>query len=254
MLETTSNLDVAPKLILNYIVHNEEGYELYDEMNNVLDRNKIIRLLHPSFFLDPVAQNIFKIIVAFYEKHKKIPNVQEITKKADFDLYDIEEDQIKLFFNEDMVQYTPDFVFTYLKAFIIRGQLNQKLVRINAKFRTENPTVDTINEHMEFAKSEFNSIVLEFTDKSRGLDLSKPTSHIQTDKTLKSTGFEYLDLVLGGWEPKTLIIFQGRPKVGKCVSPDSIITIRNKRTGRQEEITIGDFQKRMYAKKMNRRA
>lgn len=217
MIDFSTNLDVADRLILNYIIHNEEGYELFDEMNNELDRSKVLNLINPSFFLNPLSQNIFKVILSFLKQHKKIPNVQEIIKKADFDMYDIGEEQISGFFSVEMRDYTPDFVFKYLEAFVIRGQLNQRLVRINTKLKTEEITIDNIKDNLEFVKTEINSLDLEFTDKSRGLDIDNPESHVQVDRKLRSTGFEYLDIVLGGWEPKTLVVFQGRPKVGKSI-------------------------------------
>jgi replicative DNA helicase len=50
------------------------------------------------------------------------------------------------------------------------------------------------------------------------LSFFNPTHHIQLSKSGTPTGFKFFDKVLdGGWNPKTLVIFQGRPKVGKSM-------------------------------------
>lgn len=51
---------------------------------------------------------------------------------------------------------------------------------------------------------------------SKSLDIYNPDSQINVDRNNKSTGFEYLDIVLGGgYEPKTLMVLQGKAKIGK---------------------------------------
>lgn len=53
---------------------------------------------------------------------------------------------------------------------------------------------------------------------SKSLDIYNPDSILRSKGKVKSTGIEYLDIVLGGgYEPKTLIVFQGRAKIGKSM-------------------------------------
>ncbi len=53
---------------------------------------------------------------------------------------------------------------------------------------------------------------------SESLDIYNPDSQINVGRNKKSTGDEYLDTVLGGgYKPKTLIVFQGRAKIGKSM-------------------------------------
>ena len=244
MINLKNNLDIADKIIINYLIKTDE-FELYDEMNNVLDRYKIIRLIHHSYFINPISQNIFKVITAFVKEYRKIPNAKEIVQKAELDFYDLEEDTIKLFFSMDMEEFTSDFVFKYLKAFIIRGQLNHRLVNVVTKLKTEDVDVDGIEELFDYVKSQFSSVDLEFTDASRGLNLNDGRSHVQLDIKTKPTGFPYLDRVIGGWEPKTLVVFQGRPKVGKCTSGSTYVKIRNKKTGIIENIKFDELAHRL---------
>lgn len=47
-------------------------------------------------------------------------------------------------------------------------------------------------------------------------NIYNPFSHNNVEGNKKSTGFEYLDIVLGGgYEPKTLMVLQGKAKIGK---------------------------------------
>jgi hypothetical protein len=121
MIEIRNNLDIFDRVILKYLIDVHSGYELYDEMNNVLNRYRIMSKIHYSFFINPMSQTMFKIINSFYKEYKKMPNIKEIAEKADLDLYDIDSQLIAEFFSVDVHEYTPSFLFKYLKAFIIKG-------------------------------------------------------------------------------------------------------------------------------------
>jgi len=48
-------------------------------------------------------------------------------------------------------------------------------------------------------------------------------------------------LTFNGFAKKTLNVFMAGTGIGKCCSKDSMISVRNKKTGEIESITIGDF-------------
>lgn len=43
---------------------------------------------------------------------------------------------------------------------------------------------------------------------------------------------------------QTNMLFYGTPGTGKCVTEDTLITVRNKKTQEIEKVTIGEFHKR----------
>jgi replicative DNA helicase len=68
-------------------------------------------------------------------------------------------------------------------------------------------------------REKFNDkLNVSFTSAESGLNFFNPESHIQLSKIGNPTGFKFFDKTLGGgWNPKTLVVFQGRPKVGKSM-------------------------------------
>lgn len=249
MINIKNNLDVADKVIINYLVKTDADYELYDEMNNPLDRYKILRLINSNYFINPIPREIFTIIKSYYKDHARIPRVREIIEKAELDFYDISEETIKVYFDLNLPEYAPDFVHKYLRAFVIRGQLDYRLTTVAAKLKTEQVDVDNIEGMFDFVKEQFSSIDLEFTDSSKGLDVSDPRSHIQVDVSKKSTGFAFLDKVLGGWEPKTLTVFQGRPKVGKSLILGNV-AVRGAQQGLNAMVVTVELGDKKYVKRL----
>lgn len=249
MIPFQNNMDIIDKIIINYLVKKNEDYELYDEMNNELDRYKILRKLHFSYFINPISQQIFKLIKAFFKDHSKIPGVNEIKEKSELDFYDLINETIDIYFSVNLHEFAPEFVYKYLKGFIMKGQLNQRLVNVMTKIKTEEVSVDNIADVFEYVKTQFSSVDLEFTDSSRGLSLSDPRSHIQHDVNNSPTGFRFLDKLLGGWEPKTLVIFQGRPKIGKTLILGNI-AVRAAKQGLNVAIITVELGDRKYIKRL----
>ena len=219
MLHFKDNLDVLEKVILNYLVINDDEYELFNENHDVVDRNKLMRLIRPSFFNDTMKGEVFRQMKAFFSEYNKIPNVDEVWKFINIKNLDISKEEIETLFTINLQRYTPDFLYKYLKSFVLKNNINSTLSNVLSHIKTTEISPDNIDEICDYVRSEISmNMDIDMTDESLGLDIKNPVSHIQPIKDTKSTGFPFLDKILGGgWEPKTLIVFQGRPKVGKSL-------------------------------------
>jgi len=130
-----------------------------------------------------------------------------------------------------------------MKTFILKGNLNKTVNSILGELKMKKITPKNIEETIDEVKNKFNEeLNIDLVGKQRGFNIMDPISHIQAIKKSDTTGFPFFDKVLGGgWEPGTLIVLEGPPKVGKCSSSVSEITIRNKKTGKIEIITFKEF-------------
>jgi len=79
-------------------------------------------------------------------------------------------------------------------------------------------------------------------DDNFGTDTSDITEYYLETKESFSTGYSWIDSKLGGGlSYKTITVFFGPPKIGKCVTGDSTIIVRNKSTGETLQVTMDEF-------------
>jgi len=81
-------------------------------------------------------------------------------------------------------------------------------------------------------------------------DFFDPEAHKQPERSeIVPCGHPTLNKFLnGGFEKGTTTIFYGGTNVGKCVSPDTTITVRNKKTGETMALPIEQFYEMVSSK------
>jgi hypothetical protein len=78
---------------------------------------------------------------------------------------------------------------------------------------------DNIDAITEKIRNDINGkLSVSFDNAGHGLNFLDPRSHIQIAKVGTPSGIDFIDKTQGGgWNLKTLVVFQGRPKVGKSM-------------------------------------
>ena len=243
MINLKENIDVLEKIIVKYLVTDDSEYRLYDDNNQTVDRNKLIRIIQFNFFNNEVIGEIFSVIKKFNHEYGKTPNEEEIWQMLKIKNLEISKDEFNLVFGININSYTPDFLYKYLKTFVLTNGLNASLTSVLTEVKTKDVNPNNIDELFDYVRGEINqSLDVDITNEGIGLSIKDPKSHIQYTKCTISTGFPFFDKVLGGgWEMKTFIVVQGRPKVGKCASQNTKITVRNKMTQLIETLSFKEF-------------
>lgn len=247
MITFSENLEANEKVILKYLTTSDDEYKLRNENNELINREKLLKLIRPNFFNNAALEEICRVMKLFLSEYGKIPNATEIAHMLKIKNSEVTKDELDLIFGIVIERYSPDFFYKYLKTFVLTGNLDSTLMGVMAHVKTHDVTPENIDEVVDFVRTEVGAgLNIDMTSDTMGLSVYDPKSHIQLTKKTKSTGFPFIDKVLGGgWEPKTLIVFEGQPKVGKCFFLDAVITIRNKRTMYIENITIRELIKRI---------
>lgn len=219
MLNFDENTEVFESAILNYIVKVDSDYELHDQDNSVIDRFKVISNISGAFFENPIKEKVFNAIKSYSSVYGKIPTTDEIFSVLRSKNDEMEEEDLMAMFSLNLQRYKPDFLYSYMKTFILRGNLDKTVNQIIAELRTKKITPENIEETIDDVKNKINEeLNIDLIGKKRGFDIMDPISHIQQVKHNSSTGFPYFDKVMGGgWEPGTLIVFEGPPKAGKSM-------------------------------------
>lgn len=219
MLSFAENIEANEKVILKYLTTSDDEYRLCNENNELINREKLLRLIQPNFFGNQSLEEMCRVMKLFYSEFGKIPNHDELWQMLKIKNTEIAKEEVDIIFGLNMSRYSQDFFYKYLKTFVLKGNLERTLMGVMSHVKTHDVSPDNIDEVFDFVRTEVGtSLNIDMTTDNMGLSIYDPKSHIQMTKKTRSTGFPFLDRVLGGgWEPKTLIVFQGRPKVGKSL-------------------------------------
>jgi replicative DNA helicase len=220
MIDFKENIELLEKLIFNFILTEDDNEVIIKPKNyESLDKREILPLVKSHYFIDENLQRVYRQVKKFYSEYSKLPTrtqLFELTKLANLEL---SEDRFNALFSVDLSSYNYDFLFKYTKAFIFYKNLNSSVIDVLSYLKTTDINPGNVELITNEVREKFNEkLNLSFTNAESGLDFFNPKDHIQLSKIGNPTGFKFFDKVLGGgWNPKTLVVFQGRPKVGKSM-------------------------------------
>jgi len=227
----------------------DEGLFLHHVFNNI----KYFDMVDKSFFEDKRISRMYQISKDELKKSKKrqLPEydmLSNIIISSDFNdnSEKIDEQYLNNFFkledsydkNEETVRRRFDAWKKYKKEeSVLDDQVD--------KFREINPLdSDSIDVFISNAKKQLQEVIeISYEDDDLGMDFDDLNNRKYDINTLKnSTGYVCLDEISdGGFDSGSLIVFLGQTNVGKCVSPDTLITVKNNITNMVKRLSILEF-------------
>jgi hypothetical protein len=110
---------------------------------------------------------------------------------------------------------------------------------------------ENIDKISEKVRNDISSkLAINFSSGDTGLNFFNHEAHIQIPKTGTPTGFPFFDKALGGgWNAKSLVVFQGRPKVGKSMVLGNIAA-RAFQMGNVTGLVTVELPERQYMKRI----
>jgi KaiC/GvpD/RAD55 family RecA-like ATPase len=130
----------------------------------------------------------------------------------------LSDEKIEALYEINLGEYDTEWLENTAEAWIEYKTLDSSVIDLVSYLKTTKISAENVKEVVQTAKSlisDRNSVDFKFDE---GLDFFDPESHRQRAQQRFSTGYNYLDTVLGGgYSPKTLIAFAGIPKVGKSM-------------------------------------
>lgn len=219
--------------------------------HNIINNDHYMEVVSPRFFEDPILKNLYKPVKEFWEKYREAPTkaqVEELIKINDLSSK-ISSSQLDTLWKCNLEEYETDWLTTHTETFIEYKNLGSSVEDLVNYLKTTPVNIENIKDVVDNAKRlvvDRNNIDFNFEE---GSDFFNPVAHKQPTYNTFSSGYDYIDKVAdGGFSAKTLTVFLGAPKVGKCFSSTEYIHIRNKKTGVTEKIKISDFHDRYIRK------
>jgi archaellum biogenesis ATPase FlaH len=192
------------KIFFHYLLQNKE-------LQSVVD---------PRFFESPVIRKAYELSRDFTKKYNQSPTQSQIIELSKMQgLEDtITESSIIPLYETNLTEYDEDWLKETAESWIEYKNLDTSVYDVINFLKTTKVSAENIKEVVDNVKSiinERNSIQFGFDE---GLDFFNPESHIQPTQDTFSTGYSYIDLVLGGgFYSKALFCFIGEMKIGKSI-------------------------------------
>jgi replicative DNA helicase len=252
MIDFTENIDSLELMVWNFVLNpNNDSSELRPSNHDSLRREELITMIKPNYFNDDDRLESFKAALKFFREYEKIPNRKELRSYLDLIHVNLTEDEFENLYSFNLKEYNYDYLYSYVRAFILLRNLNLTVQDLFTYLKTtviDPKNIDKVSEKVRNDIS--NKLALNFSSADTGLNFFNPDSHIQISKEGSPTGFPFLDKVQGGgWNSKSLVVFQGRPKVGKSMVLGNIAA-RSFLSGNVTGLVTVELADRAYMKRI----
>jgi len=229
----------------HYGVDFEKIFFLYFLKNPIL-----LDKVYEGFFKNPDIDLLAKVSKKFMLKFSETPSkeqlkilIKDIKSKRTLD-----DSIVELIFQTEIKEYDEDWLKRTTEAWIKWQYFDKKLISVIEYVKLQEVTPENVENIVNHAIDLLNQGSISF-DEKYGLDFFCPEDHLQLEGSKIQSGLTFIDrLTNGGYDPKTLIVYAGEQNVGKCFSKDTILKIRNKKTGEIEQIPIISFMERLKIK------
>jgi archaellum biogenesis ATPase FlaH len=186
----------------------------------LLSRKELIDVVNNRFFETEDIQKVYDLTKEFVEKYSTIPTkaqIVELTKVKGIQ-DEITETKVDSLFDIRLNEYDDDWLQETAESWIEYKNLDISVLDLITYLKTTKVSTDNVKDVVQNAKNiitERNNIQFGFDE---GLDFFDPESHLQPTTDTFSSGFPYIDLVLGGgFYSKALFCFIGEMKIGKSI-------------------------------------
>jgi replicative DNA helicase len=252
MIDFTENIDSLELMVWNFILNpNNDSSEIRPSNHDSLRKEEIITMVKPNYFNNEDRLEAYKAALKFFKEYEKIPNKKELRSYLELINVNLTEDEFEDLYSFNIKEYNYDYLYSYVRAFILLRNLNLTVQDLFTYLKTtviDPKNIDKVSEKVRNDIS--NKLALNFSSADTGLNFFNPESHIQISKEGCPTGFAFLDKVQGGgWNSKALVVFQGRPKVGKSMVLGNIAA-RSFLAGNVTGLVTVELADRQYMKRI----
>lgn len=186
----------------------------------ILENRQLANVVKPRFFEQESIKSLYEIACEFIEKYSEVPTEKQIRELCKLTGREeiLESNKLEAIYDCNLAEYENDWLQESCESWIEWKNLDISVVDLISYLKTTKVNSENIKDVVQTAKSiiaDRNNIQFGFDE---GLDFFNPESHLQPTSDSFSSGFPYIDLVLGGgWYSKALFCFIGEMKIGKSI-------------------------------------
>jgi archaellum biogenesis ATPase FlaH len=188
--------------------------------HTVLKEKTYLGIVKPTFFETPNYGELYDLASRFATKYNEAPTKEQVVELVKLRNLGqkISREFVDALYDIQLNSYESEWLQESVEAWIEFKKLDTSVESLITYLKTTKISTDNVKQVVENAKDIIISgtnIDLKFDE---GLDFFNPASHNQPTYDTFSTGYTYLDLVLGGgWSTKSLYVIAGEQKIGKSI-------------------------------------
>ena len=218
----------------------------------ILKNNRYFDIIIPEHFQNEIIQIVYSVIRTEFlvAEEKYIPSPNQINDMVKLNGMGekVTPDILKRLLN-DTGDTNKEWLEKRFKAWYISNVIDERLFKMTEEYREyDKLDLDKTSNFLSTIQNIFTDITPEDTDESDLVaDFDDITTHqISATNKKMSTGWDCMDKIMnGGWDQSSFNVLIGETNIGKCCTGDTIITIKNIISGKEEEISMIDFYNRI---------
>jgi len=185
-----------------------------------MEQRELTNIVKPRFFESEDLKKVYELSTEFISRYGSSPTKQQLVENAKAKGWadELSSDKLDLIFETNLKSYEPEWLRESAYAWIEYKNLDLSVYDLISYLKTTKIDQENISNVVQTAKAiinDRNNIQFGFDE---GLDFFNPESHLQPTTDTFSSGYEYIDLVLGGgFYSKALFCFIGEMKIGKSI-------------------------------------
>lgn len=217
----------------------------------ILQNSPYLDTCKADFFKNESLGIIFTGVKEFWEKYHEMPSAEQMVESFKMKGGNmVDHSEIRSIYGIDLSKYEDAWLKETTEFFVEYKNLTKSAVD-GLKYIQSTPVssenIKTVIDTFKNIIVERNSINFSFDE---GLDFFNPENHKQLTQYTFSSGFPFIDTVLGGgFSAKALYVFMGMPKVGKSLWLGNIAAQAVK-TGHNVAVLSLEMSDRKYVKRM----
>ena len=217
----------------------------------ILQNSPYLDTCKPDFFKNESLGIIFTGVKEFWDKYHEMPSAEQMVEAFKMKGGNmVDHSEIRSIYSIDLSKYEDIWLKETTEFFVEYKNLTKSAVD-GLKYIQSTPVssenIKTVIDTFKNIIVERNSINFSFDE---GLDFFNPENHKQLTQNTFSSGFPFIDTVLGGgFSAKALYVFMGMPKVGKSLWLGNIAAQAVK-TGHNVAVLSLEMSDRKYVKRM----
>lgn len=185
--------------------------------NYFLSNPKYLKELRVSFFGNEDLRFLAKIALKFFEEYQEPPTkaqIKPLCKNVDED-FDL--DVVDAIYNVDLKEYDEDWLKSSSESWLKYQVFHKELTRTVEYVKTTKITPNNISEVLAKATSMISVDGNVNFNNDFGLNFFNPDDHKQDVVKTIPSGWNFIDEKVGGYDQKTLVVYCGKPNVGKSI-------------------------------------
>ena len=205
-----------------------------------------------EFFKNESFGEILTAVREFWDKYHEIPASEQLMEafKLKGNSDNVDNAEIRSIYEIDLSKYEDEWLKETTEFFIEYKNLTKSAVDALKYIQSTPVSSENIKTVIDTFKNiivERNNIDFSFDE---GLDFFNPENHQQLTQNTFSTGYPFIDTVLGGgFSSKALYVFMGMPKVGKSLWLGNLAA-QAVRSGHNVAILSLEMTDRKYVKRV----